>query len=220
MGCIASPCLLAKNGSMKCQIVLKPSPTRQRAQRLSGFSLVEVLISIVVLSFGLLGVAGLQAASLKYGRIARQQSTAVSLVRELAEMMRANPAVASLATGNPYLGDFSGAAIPAVGTATCLDIGTNCTDGSALATAQMTDWLARVGQALPEARVVICPDSAPYASATGLPQWACTAPSGSERTAMIKIGWTQETTDKTIEQTSDSTARPFVILPVTPRDQP
>lgn len=189
-------------------------------RRLVGFSMVEVLISIVVLSFGLLGVAGLQAASLKYGRIARQQSTAVNLARDLADMMRGNPGAASLTSGNPYFGDFSGASIPAIGTTTCLDAGNACTDGNTIAAAQLTDWLTRVGQALPEARAVICDDSAPYVSSSGLPQWTCTASASGNFTAVIKLGWTQESTDKTIQQASDSNARPFVILPVTPGDQP
>ena len=188
-------------------------------RRLVGFSMVEVLISIVVLSFGLLGVAGLQAASLKYGRIARQQSTAVSLARELADMMRGNPGAASLASGNPYFGDFSGASIPAAGTATCLDVGSACTNGNTIAAAQLTDWLIRVGQALPEARAVICDDTTPYNSSNGLPQWTCTASSSGNFTAVIKLGWTQETTDKAIQQAGDTNARPFVILPVTPGDQ-
>ena len=61
----------------------------RQAQKTSGFTLLEVLVSIVVLSFGLLGMVGLQAASLQANRDARLQSTAVVLARELAEMMRA-----------------------------------------------------------------------------------------------------------------------------------
>ena len=50
--------------------------------------MVEVLVAIVILSFGLLGVVGLQAAAIKNTRDARQQSVAVVLARELADMMR------------------------------------------------------------------------------------------------------------------------------------
>src|SRR5664280_1123481 len=73
----------------------------------SGFSLVEVLVSIVVLSFGLLGMVGMQAAALQSNREARIQSTAVSLARELAELIRGNKAVGILTTSNPYVGSFS-----------------------------------------------------------------------------------------------------------------
>lgn len=182
--------------------------------------MVEVLISIVILSFGLLGVAGLQAAALKYGRLARQQSTAVSLARELAEMMRANAQIASMASGNPYLGSFSGTALATEGTTTCLDIGSACTTPTEVAEAQMTDWLGRVGIALPGANVTICMDSAPYETGTGLPQWSCTTPSSaSQNIAVIKLGWTQETTTNDIQNASDAGSRPFVVLPVTPGGQ-
>ena len=83
---------------------------RQHTQRHStGFSLVEVLVSIVVLSFGMLAMVGLQASALQSNREARMQSTATSLARELAEKMRGNHDVAILtvAANNPYLGDFS-----------------------------------------------------------------------------------------------------------------
>ena len=70
-------------------------------RRHSGFSLVEVLISIVVLSFGLLGMVGMQAAALQSNREARLQSSAVLLARDMADMMRGNKTQALLATGNP-----------------------------------------------------------------------------------------------------------------------
>ena len=40
-------------------------PLYRVAHRSSGFSLVEVLIALVILSIGLLGLAGLQAAGLR-----------------------------------------------------------------------------------------------------------------------------------------------------------
>lgn len=61
---------------------------RQTRHRNAGFSLIEVLVAIVVLSFGLLGMVGLQAASLQANRDARLQSTAILLARDLAEAMR------------------------------------------------------------------------------------------------------------------------------------
>ena len=55
-----------------------------------GFSLIEVLVSIVVLSFGLLGAAGLQSFAIKSNREGRLQSAASTLAREYAEMVRGN----------------------------------------------------------------------------------------------------------------------------------
>lgn len=178
--------------------------------------MLEVLVSIVVLSFGMLGMVGLQAAALKYGRDAKQQSVAVSLARELAEMMQSNVQEAAKTSSNSYLGSFSGATLTPATTSNCLDVGNNCTSAADVANAQMTDWLARVQTALPGAQVVTCRDTAPYDS-NGLPQWSCTAPGSpaASDVILIKLGWTRETTKNDIQTASDSGARPFVVLPVT-----
>ncbi|MEW6119422.1 MAG: type IV pilus modification protein PilV [Pseudomonadota bacterium] len=66
----------------------------RRTQR--GVTLLEVLISIVVLSIGLLGYAGLQTASLKNNTSAFQRSQATMLTYDIIDRMRANrPSLAS-----------------------------------------------------------------------------------------------------------------------------
>ncbi|HEC17811.1 MAG TPA: type IV pilus modification protein PilV [Gammaproteobacteria bacterium] len=65
-------------------------PRRQRRQR--GFTLMEVLISMVVLSIGLLGLAGLQVNSLKNNNSSYQRSQANLLANEIIDRIRANRA--------------------------------------------------------------------------------------------------------------------------------
>lgn len=180
----------------------------------AGFTLIEVLVAIVVLSFGLLGMVGLQAASLQANRDARLQSTAVVLARELAEMMRGNKDQALLGTNNPYLiGDLS-SPLGAPTASYCLSIGQNCgADKTAVAQAELTDWLARVDDALPGARVSICRDSAPY-GADGTAVWACTSTDTSDP-ILVKIGWSRPST-KTGDTTVNQASQPSIILPVTP----
>ena len=184
-----------------------------RAQH--GFTLVEILVAIVVLSFGVLGVVGMQAAALQSNRSARNQSTAVALGRELADMMRGNKdvALATSAASNPYLiANYTG---------TAPTISVNCFTGAcatatAVAQFDMNQWLARVSAALPQARVVVCFDDAPYVTATGLPQWACTP--AANQTLVVKIGWTQKSLDVSASAPEKATAagsRPAVILPLT-----
>lgn len=201
---------------------LNLSPTSLRrlrraapARRQRGFSLLEALVSIVVLSFGLLGVAGLQAAALKYSRDARNQSVAVNLAREMAEMIRSNARVSG-AAASPYLvtvQDVSSAAAP-TGTTGPFDT------AEALAIAQVADWKHRVGQALPGAYAAVCKDASPY-DGDGLPQWGC---SNDGDIIVIKIGWEREDASGKIKGaqeiwTGDTVARPFVVLPVTPAGQ-
>ncbi|MCB1919948.1 MAG: type IV pilus modification protein PilV [Candidatus Competibacteraceae bacterium] len=67
------------------------SHQRFRFARLQhGFTLIEVLVTVVVLAIGLLGLAGLQATALKYNSTAYQRSQAVILAYDIIERMRAN----------------------------------------------------------------------------------------------------------------------------------
>lgn len=56
----------------------------------NGFSLVEVLVAMVVLAIGLLGLAGLQTASLKANSSAYQRSQASIMANEILDRIRAN----------------------------------------------------------------------------------------------------------------------------------
>ena len=62
--------------------------SRSREQ---GFSLIEVLVSLLILGFGLLGLGGLQVASIKGTGNAHSRNVANMLAMELADRMRANP---------------------------------------------------------------------------------------------------------------------------------
>jgi type IV pilus assembly protein PilV len=55
-----------------------------------GVTLLEVLVSILVLSIGLLGYAGLQMISLKNNNSAYQRSQATLLTNDIVDRMRAN----------------------------------------------------------------------------------------------------------------------------------
>jgi type IV pilus assembly protein PilV len=76
------------------------SPRQQR-----GFGLLEVLVTVIVLSVGLLGLAGLQATSLRFNSSAYQRSQATHLAYDLADRMRANRADAR---SGAYDGDWLG----------------------------------------------------------------------------------------------------------------
>ncbi|HKZ73595.1 MAG TPA: type IV pilus modification protein PilV [Steroidobacteraceae bacterium] len=71
-----------------------------------GMTMVESLVSLVVISIGLLGIAALYLSSLKAGRAALLQTHAINLASDMADRIRANrPARAAydMATygGNP-----------------------------------------------------------------------------------------------------------------------
>jgi type IV pilus assembly protein PilV len=70
-----------------------------------GFSIVEALVALVVLSVGMLGIAALYVESLRAGRTAVYRTQAVNLAADMADRIRANrgiPASWVLAAGaNP-----------------------------------------------------------------------------------------------------------------------
>jgi type IV pilus assembly protein PilV len=55
-----------------------------------GLTLVEILVALLVLSIGLLGLAGLQSASLRFNTSAYFRTQATALAYSLADRMRAN----------------------------------------------------------------------------------------------------------------------------------
>ncbi|WCM94476.1 type IV pilus modification protein PilV [Acidovorax sp. NCPPB 2350] len=202
------------------QPIRPPGARPPRATR--GFSLIEVLVAIVVLSFGMLGVVGLQAYAVQANRDARMQAQAANLARELAEMMRGNKAVGAKSTtaDNPYLVSLSGtmSSGPSEYCMIVSNASTGCTSATAVAAAEMTEWLTRLRAELPGARVVVCFDSAPYDS-SGKGQWGCTT--SSDGIAVIKIGWTRNSTDRSatgtdvIQTATQQGSVPSLIFPVT-----
>ena len=66
-----------------------------------GMTLLEVLIALLVLSIGLLGMAGLQATSIRNSQSAYMRSQASILAYDAIDRMRANQA-AAVSAANPY----------------------------------------------------------------------------------------------------------------------
>lgn len=80
---------------------------RPRARRSRGVSLIEVLVSLVILSLGVLAVVALQLVAKRNNADAGQRTIAAQLAYDMLERMRANSAPARLGeylTGNSPLG--------------------------------------------------------------------------------------------------------------------
>ena len=66
------------------------APTKIRKS--GGFTLLEVLVALVVISVGMLGIAVLYVEGLKAERTSVYRTSAVALAADLADRIRANPA--------------------------------------------------------------------------------------------------------------------------------
>ncbi|WP_431130795.1 type IV pilus modification protein PilV [Variovorax paradoxus] len=153
----------------------------------AGFSLVEVLVSVAVLSIGLLGAVGMLLAAVRAGKEAATFNAAVGLVRDLSEKVRMNPGVsAGNGAANTYLIEHSAdsaAVSPAIGG--CAAPGATC-DAAGLAAWDVDEWTRRVAKALPGVRVRVCFDDKPWNAAAGEFAWRC---SQSGRSLVAKLGW-------------------------------
>ncbi len=106
-----------------------------RRRQQGGFSLIEVLIAILVLGFGLLGFALLQTMNVRYVQSANYRTQATNLSYELLDQIRMNRVAAAL-----YAGTYTAT--------TAKDDCTSPTGQSITQDVFMTDWRCRLGKAL------------------------------------------------------------------------
>jgi type IV pilus assembly protein PilV len=103
-----------------------------------GFSLIEVLVTLVIISLATLGMANLQAVSLRANNHALFESQAATLAQDIIERIRANPA-----------GDYTIAfdqAIPGEAVPSCIGVIANC-DAEAMAQHDLMEWKCSLGVA-------------------------------------------------------------------------
>ncbi|NQZ31140.1 MAG: type IV pilus modification protein PilV [Oceanospirillaceae bacterium] len=164
-------------------------------ERQSGASLIEVLISMVLISIGLLGISASQISSLKLTHSAYQRSQATLLADDIADRMRANINEASK-TATTYL----------TASAQGVNHGTNCVNytgplTNSCSTANMAeqdlyDWQQSLVQVL-NGQGILCRDNNPN-NGTSIAAHGCdnalTSP------FVIKIWWNDDRDPSTPDQ--------------------
>ncbi len=121
----------------------------RRAQR--GFTLMEVLVTVLVIAIGLLGLAGLQAQGLQSNNNAYLRSQAMIQAYDMADRIRAN-----------FVGYQAGNYSTLSGAGTnpgCITSG--CTTPLQIAQTDHFDWAAQNATLLPGGVGVVCIDSTP-----------------------------------------------------------
>lgn len=116
----------------------------------SGFTLIEVLVASLILAIGLIGVAGLQAMSLKNNQSAFMRSQATALAYDLADRMRANVNGANAGFYNPAAAGLNDDCISA-----------NGCSGSEMALHDLAEWNETIDAYLPMGEGFVCRDSTP-----------------------------------------------------------
>lgn len=106
---------------------------RQGGRRqVRGFSLLEILVTLLIVSFALLGAAGLQLRAIRTGQGNQFRTQAILLASDMSERMDANKAAAKA-------GSYAVAQTSTV-TAASSCYSATCGSPSALATADIYEW--------------------------------------------------------------------------------
>ncbi|MFT5532101.1 MAG: type IV pilus assembly protein PilV [Burkholderiaceae bacterium] len=152
-----------------------------------GFTLLEVLISLLVLAFGVLGVLTLLLFSVRVAQQVDAESVALHLANEIADQLRGRASTTALAQFD-YDAALSPASTSAASSDRCYGLFDACNTNQ-LATFMADEWRARIKTRLPTGRVRICRDAAPWQMGTNSPRWECDAGTTASAPLWIKIGW-------------------------------
>ena len=133
--------------------------------RQAGFTLLEVLIALLVLSIGLLGLAALQTTGLRSNQMASMRTLATQFTYDITDRMRSNPA--GVANGDYVIArTASPASVPA-----------------SIAEADLAEWRNNITQRLPNGMsdITQCDSS--------------TTPSCDELTHVVTVYWNESRRD-------------------------
>jgi type IV pilus assembly protein PilV len=150
-----------------------PAPAMAR-RRAAGFSMIEVMVSILIISFGLLGIAGLQANTAKYKINSWARAAASTQFSDIADRLRANPTQTGLsfssnnaaASTSSYVLTDNWSTQQAADLTIATDcLGTNCTTAQR-ATYDMLMWRTKLRSTLPQGAGYITGNRATGVTAT------------------------------------------------------
>ncbi|MSQ68554.1 MAG: type IV pilus modification protein PilV [Gammaproteobacteria bacterium] len=164
------------------------SAATQSRRQAAGFTLIEVLIAVVVFAIGLLGIAGLQVAGMRFSHGSQLRSVATMQAENMADHLRANRAGVLAGAYNQTSN---------MPTSYSKDCDTSSCTSSELATFHLVAWNSHVANGkpkesnadmLPSGTGTVCIDSTPNdGSATN---WRC---DNLGVVYAIKVVWTERT---------------------------
>ncbi len=134
-------CLDEDTNRMKTAITDHNKASNFHHAQSAGFSLIEVLVTVVIVSIGLLGIAGLQMSSLKNNDSSFLRSKSTIFSNDMIDYLRANRQQAIAGNYNIDLSSFSALSTPS-GTPT-------------IAETDRYRWFKQIDDNLPNAKAAI-----------------------------------------------------------------
>ncbi len=148
----------------------KPTP--------NGMTLLEVLVAITVLSFGMLGMLGLLINGLKLTSSSNYRNIANIESQAMADLVRANARNLSLYN------------IPTDSPSSSCFTSSGCSSSQSRVQTEFSLWLDRLATMLPSGNGMICRDSTPTGQTSGTPSnWACDNAADSQ--FVVKVCWNE-----------------------------
>lgn len=111
----------------KQQLLLSRISNKRSLARSAGFTMVEVLVSVIIFSVGLIGVARLQVVAKQNNYDAVQRVAATSVAQDLLSRMRSNHTVLNTYVSNSGSTTIGRNSISSEPTPVCGDSGSSCT---------------------------------------------------------------------------------------------
>ena len=145
-----------------------------------GFSMIEVLVTLLIVSLALLGTAGLQAYAMRLNQGGQFRTQAVFLAADLAERMEANKAGVVAGSYALALSSDPGALSTACMTGTCT--------AATLAAFDLSQWQSAIAASLPQS------------------SWSVVNAGGSPSTVTITLNWVDRRADTTFAAANAASA--------------
>ena len=121
--------------------------TSSKIVKITGFTLLEVMVALMIFSIGLLGLAGLQASGFSSNKTADLRGHAIILAYDIAERIRANDRGKS--------GDYNAIALSTAAGSAVDCISAACTTTNAIALVDLYEWKTSIAKALPGAKASV-----------------------------------------------------------------
>ena len=174
---------------------MKYAKLSRRQSRQSGFTLIEILITVFIIAIGFLGMASMQTISLSQNQSAYLKSQASVLVNDMADRLRMNIDLAL--TGSYDATTTDPATAPALAAAQlCREAATRCSPAQQVVLDQ-AEWAARVNGA--NGGIALLPGALGTVTRNG-------------NVFTITVGWQEKAWRGTAENADNENALGFVAV--------
>ncbi|WP_420476358.1 type IV pilus modification protein PilV [Noviherbaspirillum sp. ST9] len=183
-----------------------------KLKRHAGFSMTEVLVSILLLSSGVVGVMGLQLASTRTTQQSSYQTMALLLAADIADTVGSMMSDERYAHAVEPLFDVDYTSSPGTSPATDGSCHFSRCGTSEFAAFEINEWKASLAANFPTARLRICRDGNPWNEAAHVYTWDCSSGIAGAP-FVVKVGWKVKNPDGSYSA-DGAGFPPSVVIPV------